>query len=73
MLRRMAFAVREMSSCAKQIDAVDCGSYGRTVHTVYAPTVGADIRMERLESRATQCVDNPVEWVMQTITGLNLI
>lgn len=73
MLRRMAFAVREMSSCAKQIDAVNGGGYGRTVHTVYAPTVGADIRMERLESRATQCVDNPVEWVMQTVTGLGLI
>ena len=73
MLRRMAFAVREMSSCAKQIDAVNGGGYGRTVHTVYAPTVNADIRMERLESRSTQCVENPVEWVMQTVTGLGLI
>lgn len=73
MLRRMAFAVREMSTCAKQIDAVNGGGYGRTCHTVYAPTVGADIRMERLERASTQCMDNPVEWVMQTITGLNLI
>lgn len=73
MLRRMAFAVREMSTCAKEIDAKANGSYGRTTHTVYAPTVNADIRMERLENRATQCMENPVEWVMQTITGLNLI
>ena len=73
MLRRMAFAVREMSKCRTQISAVPNGTYGRTIHTVYAPTVGADIRMERLESRATMCMENPVEWVMQTITGLNLI
>ena len=73
MLRRMAFAVREMSKCATTIGAVRNGSYGRTVPTLYAPTVGADIRMERLESRASQCMENPVEWVMQTITGLNLI
>jgi len=73
MLRRMAFAVREMSSCAKEIGAVQGGSYGSTRHTVYAPTVNADIRMERLERSATQCMENPVEWVMQTITGLNLI
>jgi len=73
MLRRMAFAVREMSTCANEIDAKTNGGYGRTTHTVYAPTVNADIRMERLESRATQCMENPVEWVMQTITGLNLI
>jgi hypothetical protein len=73
MLRRMAFAVREMSKCATAIGAVRNGSYGRTVPTLYAPTVGADIRMERLESRASQCMENPVEWVMQTITGLNLI
>jgi hypothetical protein len=73
MLRRMAFAVREMSTCAKEIDAVYNGGYGRTIHTVYAPTVNADIRMERLERQATQCMENPVEWVMQTISGLNLI
>jgi len=73
MLRRMAFAVREMSTCRREIDAVPNGGYGRTIHTVYAPTVGADIRMERLESRATMCMESPVEWVMQTITGLNLI
>lgn len=73
MLRRMAFAVREMSSCSKSIGAYSGGSYGSTCHTVYARTVGADIRMERLERQATQCMENPVEWVMQTITGLNLI
>jgi hypothetical protein len=73
MLRRMAFAVREMSTCSQAISAHNGGSYGRTVHTMYAPTVNADIRMERLESRSTQCMENPVEWVMQTITGLNLI
>ena len=73
MLRRMAFAVREMSSCAKEIGACAGGSYGRTIHTVYAPTVNADIRMERLEQSATLCMENPVEWVMQTITGLNLV
>ena len=73
MLRRMAFAVREMSSCSKGISAYAGGTYGSTVHTVYAPTVNADIRMERLEQAATLCMENPVEWVMQTISGLNLI
>jgi hypothetical protein len=73
MLRRMAFAVREMSTCAKDISSYQGGSYGSTRHTVYAPTVNADVRMERLERQATQCMENPVEWVMQTITGLNLV
>jgi hypothetical protein len=73
MLRRMAFCVREMSSVANAIGAKQGGGYGSTVHTKYAQVYGADVRMERLESYASKCMTDPVEWVMQTITGLGLV
>lgn len=66
MLRRMAFAVREMSAQWRNIGS----TYGRTTTTRFATVYGADIRMERLESRANTMVSNPVDWVMQTIEGL---
>lgn len=73
MLRRMAFCVREMSSVAKQIGAKRGGSYGSTIHTEYAKAYGADVRMERLESRTHTCMTDPVEWVMQTVNGMGLV
>lgn len=73
MLRRMAFCVREMSSVADNIRARSGGSYGSTVHMKYAQVYGADIRMERLESRTHTCMTDPVEWVMQTVSGMGLI
>lgn len=73
MLRRMAFCVREMSSVANDISAKRGGSYGSTVHTEYAKVYGADVRMERLESRTHTCMTDPVEWVMQTVSGMGLL
>ena len=68
MLRRVAFSVREQSPVYPHIR----GTYGQTRKTMYAQTIGADIRMERLESHANTMLSDPIEWVCQTIEGLGL-
>ena len=67
MLRRITFSVREM---AKFGDS--CG-YGSTIPTEYAAEYGADIRIERLRTTESLMFSNPVEWVVSTIKGMDLV
>ena len=48
-------------------------SYGATIHTEYAVDYGADIRIERLKESYSTMMQNPVEWVVSTIKGMELI
>jgi hypothetical protein len=73
MLRRVTFGVRERSKVATKIGAYGDAGYGRTVKMRYAKEMGADVRIERLESSSHPMMDDPVEWVMQTVTGLGLV
>jgi hypothetical protein len=67
MLRRITFSVRELAGCGSS------HSYGATTHTEYAADYGADIRIERLKERFSTMMENPVEWVVSTIKGMELI
>lgn len=67
MLRRITFSVRELAGCGPSC------SYGRTIHTEYAADYGADIRIERLTEKFSTMMQNPVEWVVSTIKGMELI
>jgi hypothetical protein len=73
MLRRVAFGVRERSKVSKHINAYAGGGYGRTRTMMYAQEMGADICVERLENGSSRMMSDPVEWVMQTVTGLGLV
>ena len=73
MLRRVAFGVRERSKVSKSISAYVGGGYGRTRTMLYAQEMGADICIERLENGSSRMMSDPVEWVMQTVTGLGLV
>jgi hypothetical protein len=67
MLRRITFSVRELAGCGNN------HSYGATIHTEYAVDYGADIRIERLKQSYDTMMQNPVEWVVSTIKGMELI
>ena len=67
MLRRITFSVRELAGCGAN------HSYGGTIHTEYAVQYGADIRIERLKESYGTMMQNPVEWVVSTIKGMNLV
>jgi len=73
MLRRVAFGVRERSKVSKSISAYRGGGYGRTRTMLYAQEREADVCVERLENGSSTMMSDPVEWVMQTITGLGLV
>ena len=67
MLRRITFSVRELAGCGAN------HSYGGTIHTEYAVQYGADVRIERLKESYGTMMENPVEWVVSTIQGMQLI
>jgi len=67
MLRRITFSIRELAGCGPSV------SYGSTIHTEYAVQYGADIRIERLKESYGTMMQNPVEWVVSTIKGMQLI
>ena len=73
MLRRMTFSVREMASNSKGIGAYRGGSYGSTCKMKYATTQDVDVKIERTENGRSIMMDNPVDWVCQTIDGLGLL
>lgn len=73
MLRRLTFAVREMSDCHKAIGAYSGGSYGSSTKMRFARQQQPDVCMERTEHGAGLMMSDPVEWVCQTITGLGLL
>jgi hypothetical protein len=68
MLRRITFSVREFAGCGAIIIRMVA-----TIHTEYAVDYGADIRIERLKESYGTMMQNPVEWVVSTIKGMNLI
>lgn len=71
MLRRLTFAVRERAT--KEHNANIGQGMGATRKMLFAKEYGADIYMERLEDAAHNMLSNPVDWVMQTVTGLGLV
>lgn len=73
MLRRVTFGVRERSKVARSINAYAGGGYGKTRTMLFARDMQADVRIERLENGNSTMMADPVEWVMQTVTGLGLV
>jgi len=72
MLRRISFSCLEMSEweCAKQVINA-CYGYPHALES--ADRVGADVKCELLQSGSGDIINNPVEYVMSTLSGLGVL
>ena len=72
MLRRLQFSVQEQSETAKQQNVG--GGYGYcTVPLAMTNEDSFDVVIEKLEYGTEKIVSNPMDWVVNTVRGLNLI
>lgn len=73
MLRRLTFAVREMSKFG--LKAVESASHGRSVPITMAKELEADVVIDRIEhgGNGALMMSDPAGWVVSTIRGLGLL
>lgn len=73
MLRRLAFAVREMSEFG--VKAISSHGHGKSVPITMAEELQADVVINRLEhgGNSALMMSDPAGWVVSTIRGLGLI
>lgn len=69
MLRRIGFGSVEQGV---RKDLVN-GCYGYPSNMMCNDIVGADIMVEKLQNSSDYMLKNPVQWVVETLTGLDLI
>ncbi|NBS94381.1 MAG: hypothetical protein EBT27_11805 [Betaproteobacteria bacterium] len=73
MLRRINFSVLEKTECDYARDTTYGGGYGYPAALECAERIGADVRVEMLQSGNRDIIHKPVDWVMSTLSGLGVL
>lgn len=71
MLRRLQFSCQEQSACSQEWGVGN--GYGSITDCVYNEDNEMDVVIEKLQNGHGDIVQNPLAWVMTTVTGLGLV